>query len=554
MELYELWDEVFASYVNESNWRSKIAILQNALMRSDNRYSDSAYRYERKIYSLISKCYCELGEYQKALVYNTKVLNVVDPFVPKDDDYFLPPFYDSDVSDVCYQRICIYRKLYKRPWENLDVLPTLRTCSLYAARYLGNDLRPELIRRHSSDTDDASYTGNCLFHKNDDFLMMREDAEKVFRESDESYTKHFHELSQKDRKVLLIVDNIQDLNQKHLAILQRPSNLTNLSFPIGHPKVNVLYVAHPLVTNRYLPIENYRLELIEDKVREFCELAQHLGATEINIECLNSSAKDSTNSGSRDIYGGVSKGSVRVGGSYHDEYSRRLIEKISRSICLHQTLHPHKAPKLPDNLIWYNSEPKWQRLYRQRMEGSLLTHEERIDMSKIRVVDNHEMMGIKTELEMQHVNINIGFDKTEESRLEQEENAVLAISVRFAPLSELTGSSAAQNSQNVCLSANERKYIEEVKECLADGEIGKTARKLLNMTREQLGISETRAAELEAFVAAPQLTEEEKDYLETYREACADGKISDGERRMLDRYRSKLGISESRAKEIERMA
>lgn len=379
----------------------------------------------------------------------------------------------------------------------------------------------------------------------------REDAIEDFNRYDDKYTDLFLDIPYKNRKTLLIVDTFDNLFQDHFVTLHIDSDLSALTFPTGHPKINEVYVAHPLTSNRYMPIESYQLELIEDRVREFCELAQGLGATEINIECINSNSNDSTNSGNQSLSGGVSRGKSGIHGSKHDEYSRRLIEEISQSISLHQTFQPHKAPALPNNLVWYEGEPSWQRLYRQRMEGGLLTHEERIETKKSQIVDNREMKEIKAELETLFTNLDVAFDKTEEAKFEQQENAVLAISVKFAPLSQLT-EVAASMPNGTTFSANEQKYIDEVKECLADGEISKTGRRLLNMHRERLGISESRAAELEASVATPQLTDEEKEYLEAYQETNENGQISDKERRMLNRLRDALGISEERAKEIEK--
>lgn len=513
----KVWNEYCEKFDNEQDPHKKIRMTEEMISKVPN---ESVYAGVG--YSFMADLYRKIKEPQKALEYNYIAIDYSE-------------YGTEEFASRCHQISSIIQldKIAKGIGSINDI-DCARKYALMAARF-GND---EKKLRNSDGLE----------------ITERDDARNDFFALDEEYSRHFLDLPYKDRKALLIVDTFDNLFQDHFVTLHINSDLSSLSFPTGHPNVNEMYVAHPLVTNRYMPIENYQLELIEDRVREFCELAQHLGAIEINIECLNSNTSDSANSGNRNVSGGASYGVSSAHGSYHNEYSRRLIEEISRSISLHQTFQPHKAPALPDNLIWYNGEPSWQRLYRQRMEGGLLSHEERIETKKSQVVDNREMNEIKGELESLFTNMEIAFDKTEESKFEQQENAVLAISVRFAPLSELTGSSAAQNSQNVCLSANERKYIEEVKECLADGEIGKTARKLLNMTREQLGISEARAAELEASVAAPKLTEDEKEYLETYREACADGKISDGERRMLDRYRSKLGISESRAKEIERMA
>lgn len=107
-------------------------------------------------------------------------------------------------------------------------------------------------------------------------------------------------------------------------------------------------------------------------------------------------------------------------------------------------------------------------------------------------------------------------------------------------------------AKDVTINHNEeQEYLEELKECLADGEIGGSERRLLNKLRVKLGISEERAAELEASLQKPQLTEEEQEYLEAYQDAMEDGVISDKERRLLDKLMKINNISEERAKEIE---
>ncbi|MDE6021650.1 MAG: hypothetical protein K2H01_11730, partial [Ruminococcus sp.] len=103
-------------------------------------------------------------------------------------------------------------------------------------------------------------------------------------------------------------------------------------------------------------------------------------------------------------------------------------------------------------------------------------------------------------------------------------------------------------------SDEENEYLSEFKACLAEGgEISKGERRLLEKLRIKLDISEKRAAELEQSLLTPQLTEVEEEYLAEYKECLAeDGTISAGERRLLNRLRDKLGISEERAKELEK--
>ena len=110
---------------------------------------------------------------------------------------------------------------------------------------------------------------------------------------------------------------------------------------------------------------------------------------------------------------------------------------------------------------------------------------------------------------------------------------------------------AISSSQENSISESEQEYLDELKECLTDGEIGGSERRLLNKLRFKLGISEEKASELEASLQKPQLTEEEQEYLEAYQDAMEDGVISEKERRLLDKLMKINNISEARAKEIE---
>lgn len=96
--------------------------------------------------------------------------------------------------------------------------------------------------------------------------------------------------------------------------------------------------------------------------------------------------------------------------------------------------------------------------------------------------------------------------------------------------------------------------MNELKEILADGEISPRERRLLDRIRIQSGISEERAAELEAYLTAPQLTAEEQEYLNEYKEIIAEGEVTENERRLLDKILRMNGISNERAKEIEAIA
>ena len=407
-------------------------------------------------------------------------------------------------------------------------------------------------------------------HVDDEFLPIYKKAAhvvekmiKTWQQYEESMQKEiapfdknaFLALPYQDRKIIMPTKSFLRANSNHVMVFPI-SESPELSFPIGHPVVNQLYVGHPLVPSKYFPFENYQLEFVEDKIREFCEFVQDLGAIEITIDCLNSSYNDKNSNTEKTYSGGIEGAHRGISGSVKTSNSRRLIEELSRSINLHQTFKPTQKPILHPNLIWYQCEPSWQRLYNQRMNGGLLTHEERMETKKSQVLEEKELQDIKAEVKGLFAKLNIGFDKNDESKFEQQENAILSIKVQFAPLSELTrenNNSQANigNGTQLKLSDKELEYVEEYKECLSNGEISIGERRLLDKLREKLGITLSRAKELEDSLKVPQLTDDEKEYLEAFKDACEDGKVSDKQRRLLEKLRVMYGISEERAREIE---
>ena len=110
--------------------------------------------------------------------------------------------------------------------------------------------------------------------------------------------------------------------------------------------------------------------------------------------------------------------------------------------------------------------------------------------------------------------------------------------------------SSIHSSSSASVTSEEQEYLEEIRACLDnDGEITSRERRLLDRLRKTLGITEARAKELEASVNS--MSDEEKEYQEELKACLEDGTISDRERRLLDRLRKSLGISEERAKAIE---
>ena len=104
------------------------------------------------------------------------------------------------------------------------------------------------------------------------------------------------------------------------------------------------------------------------------------------------------------------------------------------------------------------------------------------------------------------------------------------------------------------LSDNEQDYLDTLKESFEDGDITPRERKMLERIRVSLGISEERAKEIESLLIGNPITEDEREYVEMYKEYLEDGEISEKERRRLNKFAMALGISQDRINELEKLS
>ena len=150
---------------------------------------------------------------------------------------------------------------------------------------------------------------------------------------------------------------------------------------------------------------------------------------------------------------------------------------------------------------------------------------------------------------------SIGFHLTEQMRcaLNIDDGRFFQESIKLQTYLEAISTSQAATSTEGQNQINEQEYLELYMEYAADGEISERDRKMLDKFRVRCGITKERARELVASCSIPQLSEDEQEYLELYKEYAADGEISERDRKMLNKMRDRMGISVERAKEIEQL-
>ena len=335
-----------------------------------------------------------------------------------------------------------------------------------------------------------------------------------------------------------------------------------INFPVGHPQPNTLYIGHPLKPGVYIPFENATEQLFMEKVRELCYLAQCLGAVEIKFKRIKGLDVSNSESSCVERSGEAGRKFLNVGGSLGVSGSETNTYSSKDGVELVQCYSPIKKPFCPEGMVWYDSDPTWQTLVKQRLNGNILSYVEHVSSSETTTVSSSQLMSLKASLGFLVAKASGSYDSKTDKTFSKTEETEWEIDMQFKPLQDFDDANASNGqavaqiaqTQNSELSEDELAYKEEVEFCLEyASEIDAHSRKFLERKRQKLGISEARAKELEDMVTASQLsfTDEEKEYMEALDDVIEDGAIPNNVRRLLERERRSLGISEERAKELE---
>jgi len=463
------------------------------------------------------------------------------------------------------------------------------------------------------------------------------------KENYQNFLTHFTEIPVKDRNIITIAKTDRLFKSDHLTLLNY-DNLPKVHFPMSHPKINHSYIVHPYKTDSYLPIENYDYELLNDRLNEFFYFLQCLGATSISYEVVedessqqaartqqtnsqnnrNSNYNERSNNSQHGGSVGGSYGfvSAEIGGSssaahsgsdYGEGGSRQeqSLEEVMNSslrnflkMGRNQTFDPLQKPYIPDDLIWFPNEYTWQRIAQQRLSGNMLSHSETLSSSESQTLSVSEIATINEELDdlfeevsnnSSHFDISgkLGVGKfnfkasynedksntaghsgassqkknssyRSESKIKRNRDYAVRIHVTFKPMNAFTQDISYTEvvpepkttshvvSQSI-LSDDEERYLEEVHFMLQDdGMIDDKERDILERYRTRFGISQTRAKELEdQAMASSILTPEEQEYVNEYKAALSDGILGERDRRILNRLAGFLKLSDERIKELE---
>ena len=378
---------------------------------------------------------------------------------------------------------------------------------------------------------------------------------QLIKDNEDKWNHYTEIVDYGERKLIMPVKDLAGCVAEDITAFQIKEIPACIKFPAGHPALNEIYIGHPYNPSIYVPYKSHEYTFFLDKIDELCYVLQCLGAEEISITSIKGRTYDEVSETTASIN---ASGDVKAfSGSSAVSSNANAAKKTTsgQEITQTQRFDPTMKPYLPEGLYWYPFEAQWQRLAQQRISGNMLEYHQVLSTKDTSFISNNEQKSIETSAQYLWAKANGGKTSSENLSVDESLETQWRIDVVFRPISQLTSKAdddtiATLPSSDTKLTEEEQKYKDDVLFYLEDGTIGDFERKSLERKRVKLGISEERAAEIEA-ECMPSFTEEETEYMVMFREMKEQGEISPRNRKILNHEAEDLGITEERAAELE---
>lgn len=359
----------------------------------------------------------------------------------------------------------------------------------------------------------------------------------------------------KERKYIMLVEDSKIKNCAVSGItIFNSSNVPNcINFYDNMPLNNELYVGHPYNPSVYIPYNQAEDILFQDKIQELCYILQQLGAEEITITSLKGRKINETNNKKEELEVAANAGRFGNASLNIDSSTSNLMDRTSHEqYDVKYVYDPINMPEMPSETIWYQNQPKWQRLVQSRIDGNTLEYTECISSKLKFFTSSSEKEDIKVKLKVLMANIEGRIYEEEEKQLREETETIWRVSVKFRSKKLLQKNTLPQPNSVTALTNNEDEFLNEVRFCLDDdGIIDSEEQVYLDKVSQKLGLPQTKAKELQNSLISPQITDNERKYIEAISELTIDGKIPSSSLRIVERYRKLYEVSSQRAEELE---
>lgn len=416
----------------------------------------------------------------------------------------------------------------------------------------------------SSENDEIEYAKNLLSDRFSYREFLRDDKSGV-----EKYKSLAETLGFVDRSAILFVKSDDELagmvdEEGIIPLVCTVKDYPySIHLPIGHPKANTLYFAHPVKPDVYLPFETAYDVLFIEKVKEFCYLCQCLGATEIKFVMAKGSSSSSQSNIMNKLGLEVGVKGVGVDGSFDENIDKKSASNSKRAHEITYTYEPMRYPYVPDDLVWLKNNEDWNNLVRQRMNGgNMLSYTEYIssyDSSNTNATHN---LQLKASFSNLICKVDASFERNVEQTFSNIEEKEISISVKFKSIDQLQETSSEVGQFELPVAKEDidksEKYSEAVKVIIdkvkttikSNGKISSFQAVLLEQLRRKLGLSKEFFDTLIAEYTGS-YTDDEKKYMRAVTTYIVNGAIDEKSKSLLAKLAQVLAIEEKRALDLQ---
>lgn len=208
--------------------------------------------------------------------------------------------------------------------------------------------------------------------------------------------------------------NIQYFSEMHLDSALAQGALRK---PEGGIAYNVIYTAHPYLSDVYAPFARFHDILFKEKQSEIVNICSALGASKLKVVYEKVQVKESSQKF------GINLPDFLGSAKADNQNSQSRFQEISHDA----TYKPKKKPTLPpeNQLVWYQHEPQWRQLVTNRLEDGLLTVRLQISSHEDHYVTHELALGFE------QAGLDLGGKWVEHT------HTMLLVEGEFVPLDEL---------------------------------------------------------------------------------------------------------------------
>lgn len=284
--------------------------------------------------------------------------------------------------------------------------------------------------------------GNIKECRNDRILAFSKnnyESKLALDKVDKEYTQILSRLPERDHLAIMFVDDLSycvDENTNRIIDSISVFNIHNIpvffKFKPGHPVKNKLYIRQGNNDFFYVPYIIPEDSFIE-RTKEFCHLLLCLGATEINVKSIRGKRVHELSAEELSVDGSASVKLSKIKGKYENNKDQKSIQEETTEWEYRIVASPLKEPHIPNNLFWYHTDTNWQRLYKERMDGTTESYE-RLRNTMTTSFTASDLLDIQTDVETILYKVEAAMNKKIKREYQQEEVSEWLISFKFKPL------------------------------------------------------------------------------------------------------------------------